>query len=85
MVNPGACKTSLTSHANASVRLQIGLIQMLVGRSAEVGSRTLLHGLSVGEEAHGRYLSECEISEYVFLNPSEHRHIAANEAEPCRS
>jgi hypothetical protein len=63
MVNPGACKTNLPNHLNSSIRLQIGIIQALIGRSAEMGSRTLLHGLTVGEEAHGRYLSECEISE----------------------
>lgn len=63
MVNPGACKTNLASHLNSSARLQIGIILSLIGRNAEMGSRTLLHGLTVGEEAHGKYLSECEISE----------------------
>ncbi|PTB39359.1 hypothetical protein M441DRAFT_70493 [Trichoderma asperellum CBS 433.97] len=63
MVNPGACKTNLPRHLNSIVRLQVGVVLSLIGRSAEIGSRTLLHGLTVGEEAHGRYLSECEISE----------------------
>ncbi|KAM0249514.1 hypothetical protein ACHAQJ_009020 [Trichoderma viride] len=65
MVNPGACKTNLPNHLNSSIRLQIGIIQALIGRSAEMGSRTLIHGLAVGEEAHGRYLSECEISDHI--------------------
>ncbi|EHK50460.1 hypothetical protein TRIATDRAFT_211944 [Trichoderma atroviride IMI 206040] len=65
MVNPGACKTNLASHLNSSARLQIGIVLSLIGRNAEMGSRTLLHGLAVGEEAHGRYLSECEISDHI--------------------
>ncbi|KAL7924370.1 hypothetical protein ACQKWADRAFT_286557 [Trichoderma austrokoningii] len=65
MVNPGACKTNLARHLNSSVRLQIGIVLSLIGRNAEMGSRTLLHGLTVGEEAHGRYLSECEISDHI--------------------
>ncbi|KAL7793028.1 hypothetical protein V8C37DRAFT_409725 [Trichoderma ceciliae] len=67
MVNPGACKTNLTSHASPSVQRQIAIIQMLVGRSTEADSRALLHGLAVGQEAHGRFLSECEISELMKL------------------
>ncbi|UKZ92914.1 uncharacterized protein TrAFT101_007846 [Trichoderma asperellum] len=65
MVNPGACKTNLPRHLNSIVRLQVGVVLSLIGRSAEIGSRTLLHGLTVGEEAHGRYLSECEISDNI--------------------
>ncbi|KAK1241307.1 hypothetical protein MKX08_001281 [Trichoderma sp. CBMAI-0020] len=41
----------------ACARLQIGIVLSLIGRSAEMGSGTLLHGLTVGEEAHERYLS----------------------------
>jgi hypothetical protein len=34
-----------------------------LGRTAEEGSRTLLHGALGGQETHGKYLSECEVKE----------------------
>jgi NAD(P)-dependent dehydrogenase (short-subunit alcohol dehydrogenase family) len=35
----------------------------IVGRTAEMGSRTLLHGAFGGKETHNTFLSECEIKE----------------------
>ena len=31
----------------------------MIGRTAEAGSRTLVHGVTAGLETHGQYLSEC--------------------------
>ena len=39
-------------------------IRAMMARSAEVGSRTVLHGLVAGEESHGKLLSGCKIKEY---------------------
>lgn len=36
----------------------------MMARTAEVGSRTILHGLVAGEKSHGKLLSGCEIKEY---------------------
>lgn len=36
----------------------------MMARTAEVGSRTILHGLVVGEEGHGKLLSGCKIKEF---------------------
>lgn len=36
----------------------------MMARSAEVGSRTILHGLVAGEGSHGKLLSGCKIKEY---------------------
>ncbi|KAF2430283.1 NAD(P)-binding protein [Tothia fuscella] len=58
-VNPGACKTDLTRNADEETKGQIDALNDAVGRTAEVGSRTLLHGAVGGEETHGKYLSEC--------------------------
>ena len=33
----------------------------VIGRSSEEGSRTLVHGAVAGKEAHGQYLSECQV------------------------
>lgn len=40
----------------------------MMARSAEVGSRTILHGLVAGEESHGKLLSGCKIKEYWVPN-----------------
>ncbi|TVY83895.1 Short-chain dehydrogenase/reductase tropG [Lachnellula suecica] len=58
-VNPGWCKTELFRTADGGLGARIGLC--LVGRAAEEGSRTLVHAAAVGEEAHGKYLSECRV------------------------
>ena len=33
----------------------------LIGRTSEVGARTLTSAIAAGEETHGRYLSECQV------------------------
>ncbi|EPS44421.1 hypothetical protein H072_1587 [Dactylellina haptotyla CBS 200.50] len=58
-VNPGLCYSELTRNAPFLVRTQINVMRLLLARSTEVGSRTLLHGAFAGEESHGSYLSEC--------------------------
>lgn len=35
---------------------------MLLCRPAEVGSRTLVYGASVGGESHGQYVPDCKIT-----------------------
>jgi hypothetical protein len=41
------------------------IAKFLLGRSTEVGSRTLVHAASQGEETHGKYLEDCKIGETV--------------------
>lgn len=62
-VNPGVCKTDLSRNAPAEFRRQLAEMHEKFGRTAEDGSRTLLHGAVGGKESHGRYLSDCEIAE----------------------
>jgi hypothetical protein len=62
-VNPGLCITELARHVDEKVQKMIDDMRAKLGRTAEVGSRTLLHGALGGEETHGKYLSECEIKE----------------------
>lgn len=63
LVNPGLCKTKLGRHASLSMRVQIAIGNFLAGRSVEMGSRTLLHGVVADKDSHGCYLSACEIKE----------------------
>ncbi|KAH9907279.1 hypothetical protein F4778DRAFT_721249 [Xylariomycetidae sp. FL2044] len=64
MVAPGLCSTGLGRDATLFTKLLHGLYRTMMARSAEVGSRTYLHGLVAGEESHGKLLSGCKIKEY---------------------
>jgi hypothetical protein len=45
------------------MKKQVDDMRAKIGRTTEMGSRTLLHGALAGKETHGKYLSECEIKE----------------------
>ncbi|KAK6066328.1 short-chain dehydrogenase [Seiridium cupressi] len=64
LVAPGLCSTGLGKDARTFTKIMHGGIKAMMARSAEVGSRTILHGLIAGEEAHGKLLSGCKIKEY---------------------
>ena len=63
VVNPGLCTTELTRDLGWLRWLLIEIMRLLVARSAEEGSRTLLHASVAGEDSHGKYCSDCEIKE----------------------
>ncbi|KAJ3523389.1 hypothetical protein NM208_g12473 [Fusarium decemcellulare] len=63
VASPGLCITELARNANWSMHLQITFMRWLLGRTAEQGSRTLLHAAFAGQESHGAYLSDCQIKE----------------------
>ncbi|OJD38128.1 short-chain dehydrogenase [Diplodia corticola] len=58
---PGLCSTELARNVPWGYWLQIVTMRALVGRSAEVGSRTLLHAAVAGRESHGEVCGDCEI------------------------
>ncbi|KAK5059875.1 hypothetical protein LTR84_009758 [Exophiala bonariae] len=58
-VNPGWCATELSRYYDKG-RI-VGFIFSLIGRTAESGSRTLVHAVTAGKETHGQYLSECQV------------------------
>lgn len=69
-VNPGWCKTELFRSHDGGVGGRMGL--RLIGRTAEEGSRTLVHAAVAGEESHGSYLSECRVKpESSFVRSEE--------------
>lgn len=63
VVDPGLCKTALTRNVPFFERLKSSLAKALMGRTPEMGSRTLIHGIAATEESHGKYLTACEIRE----------------------
>jgi retinol dehydrogenase-12 len=57
-VNPGWCASELDRHKKAPPLIQ-RLAFAIMGRTAEQGSHTLVHGIVAGKQTHGCYLSEC--------------------------
>ena len=62
-MSPGLCVTELSRNAGFVVWLMIAIMRLLLGRTAEQGSRTLLHAAVAGKESHGKFVSDCEIRE----------------------
>jgi retinol dehydrogenase-12 len=62
MVNPGLCKTALTRSTTGALKLQVDIAKTLIARTAEVGSRTLVHGGISGTDSYGRYMSDCNVN-----------------------
>ncbi len=59
-VNPGWCKTELFRNYNQAFIERVML--WFIGRTAEVGSRNLVHAATTaGAESHGQYLGECQV------------------------
>ena len=63
LVCPGLCVTSLSRNAPADFVARLKQLQEVMGRTAEDGSRTLLHGVVAGVESHGKLLHSCEDGE----------------------
>lgn len=63
LVSPGLCKTGLVRYSDPATKRQVALLTAVLGRSAEWGSRNLLHGIVADEESHGKYLTYCKIRE----------------------
>ena len=52
------CHSELTREfSNALTRL----VQKILARTTEAGSRTIVYGASLGAESHGQYIPDCKI------------------------
>ena len=67
-VSPRLCKTELVRHENTppSLRLVVGAENKLSGRTADQGSRMILHAAQVEADSHGKYCSDGQIREDMF-------------------
>jgi hypothetical protein len=63
MVTPGICSTSLARDTSTMFRAVKTVLNAVVARTAEEGSRTILHALLAEEETHGKHLSGCKVKE----------------------
>jgi NAD(P)-dependent dehydrogenase (short-subunit alcohol dehydrogenase family) len=60
---PGLCITELDRNLTGTFKEELGKLREASGRTAEEGSRTLLAGVALGKESHGRYMTNCKINE----------------------
>lgn len=63
MVSPGICTTGLGRDLSVGMRAAQGVIRTVFARTAEEGSRTILHALVETDASHGKHLSGCKIKE----------------------
>ncbi|RHZ57469.1 putative short-chain dehydrogenase/reductase family protein [Aspergillus thermomutatus] len=57
MLNPGLCHSQLGREAG----IGLALMKMVMARTTEVGSRTLVAGAAAGEESHGAYMTDGKV------------------------
>lgn len=60
-LNPGLCHSELAKDGGWGIYL----MKLLLARSTEYGSRTLVQAAEAGKESHGQYMSDCRVSQYV--------------------
>ncbi|KAJ4416626.1 hypothetical protein N0V82_006635 [Gnomoniopsis sp. IMI 355080] len=62
-LTPGFCRTALFRDNKFPASIFIKITSTLLGRSAEMGSRELVHAAAAGPETHGKWLDSHEIRE----------------------
>ena len=58
LINPGLCATNIAEGDSLGYQIFILILCWTIASSAEVGSRTLVHGASTGPESHGEYMND---------------------------
>lgn len=77
VVNPGFVATQLMRQKGPLFQVYQKVLQKVLARTPEEGSRTLVHGAEGGEETHGQYLDDCGVGRYV-PGPKDHTSILTN-------
>lgn len=76
-VNPGWCASGLARDRPATTR-GTRIAFAIMGRTAEQGSRGLVHAVVAGKESHNHYLSECKIkNDSSFLRSEQGEAVRA--------
>ena len=60
-VNPGWCKTELFRHDQPGIAKRMAF--WIMGRTGEMGARTLVHAALASKKTHGEYLSDCQVKD----------------------
>lgn len=62
-LTPGFCHSELMRHAMFPLNLIAWIGKLLLARTTEMGSRTLVAAAAAGEETHGVYMVDCKAKE----------------------
>jgi NAD(P)-dependent dehydrogenase (short-subunit alcohol dehydrogenase family) len=62
MINPGLCKTELSRDRNFQAFV-LSVMKLLLARTAEQGSRTLVAAAAAGKESHGCYMTDALVDD----------------------
>lgn len=62
-LTPGFCHSELMRHAVFPLNVLGWIGKRLIGRSTEMGSRTLVAASVAGDESHGQYMADCVVKE----------------------
>lgn len=73
-LTPGVCKSNFFRESKGIGRLIVGLVNLLIARSSEVGGRTLVAAAAGGEETHGKYMADSHVAKYVARSSTEGMH-----------
>ncbi|KPM41649.1 hypothetical protein AK830_g4882 [Neonectria ditissima] len=68
-LSPGLCRTELYRNWSFPFNMAVKLVNVLLGRTAEMGSRTLVAAALAGEETHANWMSDCRL--YVWPGSME--------------
>lgn len=63
LASPGLCKSDLSRDAQGAQALMFGAMKLVLARTTEQGSRTIVHAATQGAETHGQYINDCRIGE----------------------
>ena len=76
VVTPGFCKSKISRNLPTMGRLSVGAFLAVIGRTTEVGSRTLVAAATAGRESHGGYMESCRVAEPSgFVRSEEGREV----------
>lgn len=62
-LTPGLCHSGLTDKARSFTGLCLWMLTKATARTAEVGGRTLVAAVAMGEESHGMHLNDGQVDE----------------------
>ncbi|TVY33349.1 Short chain dehydrogenase [Lachnellula occidentalis] len=60
-LTPGFCHSALMRSARFPLNIAAYIGKLILARSTEVGSRTLVAAASAGEDSHGCYMADCKV------------------------
>lgn len=61
-LTPGFCRSDFDRDMSGFKKYFMKTMKFILGRSTEVGSRTLVAAAEAGEESHGEYMADSKIS-----------------------